>query len=508
MARNRPSPMALIQSYLNSGAGAESTALLEKFSHQPNASTDDSPASPDAVAPVTVVVPEPVITDVVVKQVQLEGKPAATVSPAPKKKTPAKPKEKRPAPAAHIGIHTGTASDTPSGTLSGIDADTDATNSTGIDTRMDAGLNRHGYPSEPVSTGTDTDVYTNKGAGMDAGALTGALSGIHNDMDTDISASAHIGMDVGSQTGTLLYAHIHPDAFFPFTPGQGKVLLYLIEAGGKTNRNIIEARTGVPLSSLAKTLRLLEKAGYIKRAEQKVYDHRERGFYYSTDRQMCSEFYERVTGTHIGTQNETHHGIHSGIGAGTQRRTHTGIVTGTQVGIHTSTHRPFSSKVLEEKGLTTSKPGLLSDPELRFWSGEGVTEKQVQNWMAEFELSEEEISLSLRYARFDILERGDVQNSANWLYKILTRNGFYPRPPNYRSLVEIKAEALKQQRERDQEARTQLEASTLDDEFTKFLQDPDSPLYQQLFEQASSFAKEQGGFALETELKELFKNGR
>lgn len=464
-----------------------------------------------AVTPVTVSVQDVTVKAVDVQEVMIGSSPAVVSAPSPKpkatakQKAAAKPKVQAKPEAAHINTHSGMDTNKGATIQTGMNTGT----LSGMNTGIEAGPDRHGYRSEPIDAGIDT----NKRASIDTGTHTGTCSGMGAGIDTGLDTSSYSGIDIDTLDSTYIYDHIHPDTFFPFTPGQGKVLLYLIEAGGKSNRNVMATRTGVPLSSLAKTLRLLEKVGYIKRAEQKVYDHRERGFYYSTDRQMCSEFYERVTGTHIGTQNGPHIGIHTSIGIGSVKRTHIGTVTGTQVGIHTGTQAPFSSKVLaSEENLTTSKTGLLNDPELRFWSGEGVTEKQVANWMAEFELSEEEIVLSLRYARFDILERGDVQNSANWFYKLLTRNGFYPRPANYRSLVEIKAEALKQQQERDREARAELEANSLEVEFVKFLADPDAPLYQELLEQVSGFAKDQlkdgDRHIVEIELKELFKNVR
>lgn len=61
-----------------------------------------------------------------------------------------------------------------------------------------------------------------------------------------------------------------------------------------------------------------------------------------------------------------------------------------------------------EDNLTTKKTEVLNDPELRLWAGEGITERQVQNWMTEFQTSLEEMVMSLRYGRFDILERRDV----------------------------------------------------------------------------------------------------
>lgn len=297
--------------------------------------------------------------------------------------------------------------------------------------------------------------------------------------------------------------HSPKHLWLPLNENQGKILLFLYERGqGLTNMDIICMHTGVAYGTARTSIDVLMREGYVT-GKTRHNGHAFRGFDYTLNNHLCSLYVSRIRGEQSSEQSLQQLIKQSGNQSNKQ-------TIGQTIN---QTVAPFSSKVLEDfENLTTTKTGLLEEPELRFWAGEGVTEKQVQNWMAEFQLTIEEIQMSLRYARFDILERGDVQNAANWFYKILTRNGFYPRPANYRSLIEIKAEALKQQQERDREARAILEDSDLETKFQAFLSDPEAPIFKQLFDQVNSFAKEQfkegQKMAAEIELRELFKKAR
>jgi hypothetical protein len=302
---------------------------------------------------------------------------------------------------------------------------------------------------------------------------------------------------------------VNPEIWYPYTEKQGRVLLYLIEAGGRTKREIIANDTGVNIATVKYSLRVFVKDGFISPTNLDV-NHTMRGFTYALNPHLCNEYAARVIGSgYTPITNQANHPTNDPVRYPVNKPVFNPTNRPVSHPVSSPAH-PFSSKVFEDENLTTSKPGLLNEPELRFWAGEGVTERQVVNWMAEFQLSEEEIVMSLRYGRFDILERGDVQNSANWFYKIMTRNGFYPRPPNYRSLLEIRAEALQQQQERDREAKAQIEEGEFETRFKAFLADPDALLYQELLDQVSSFAKEQlkegDSRAAEIELKDLLRN--
>lgn len=282
----------------------------------------------------------------------------------------------------------------------------------------------------------------------------------------------------------------------PLTENQGRILEYLYEvAGGLTNVDTICSETVIAYGTVRKCIDVLLKEGYII-SKKRFNGHAFNGFEYSMNNHLCSLYLAQVRG---------------GRSEGQSRGRLHGQSVGQTIGLSDGRAiTPFSSRFSEDLKPTTTETGVLNDPELRFWAGEGVTEKQVNNWMSEFQMSQDEIVLSLRYGRFDILERGDVQNSANWFYKILTKNGFYPRPANYRSVVEIRAEALLQQQKRDREAQANLEAIDFEVKFQEFLANKDASLYQELFSQVGNFAKEQlksgDKMAAEIELKDLLKN--
>jgi len=265
-------------------------------------------------------------------------------------------------------------------------------------------------------------------------------------------------------------------AWLPLNENQGRILMYLYERGnGLTNMDIVCAETLIAYGTARTAIDVLMKEGYVTN-KVRHNGHAFRGFEYALNNHLCSLYISRIKGEQSGEQSPWQ--SIKQLSNQTIRQTSKQTVAS------------FSSSFLEKEKPTTELE-ILNDPELRFWFGEGVTEKQVQTWMSEFQMTPEEISLSLRYGRFDILERGDVQNSANWFYKILTRNGFYPKPVNYRSLVELKAEALQKQQESDREARDKIEANEFENIFKAFIEDPGTPLFTQLFEFVSNFSKEE-----------------
>ncbi len=291
---------------------------------------------------------------------------------------------------------------------------------------------------------------------------------------------------------TIMFA----DPIKCLTRSQCLVLLFLIQQPGIAQRPAISEYTGVPFGTVKDALALLTKKGFISKPQYYV-NGDYRGISYVTNRALCDDFLKKRGPEFNQTVSQT---VVQTVGQTVVDSD--GCSDGQTVA--------FSSKVLTDENLTTKEADIFEDPELKFWRGEGVTERQVKNWMSEFQLSREEIVLSLRYGRFDVLERGDVQNSANWFYKIVTKNGFYPKPANYRSLIEIKAEALQQQQTRDKEAKARLDAAEFETYFQTFLADPEAELYRELLSQVSAFSLEQlkegEKMPTEIELRELLKN--
>jgi len=327
----------------------------------------------------------------------------------------------------------------------------------------------------------------------------------------------HLVQQAVQQTVQQPYRHADQQAkankriWMPLTKNQGIVLMFLHEQGGGiTNTDIISAETRIPYGTIRSTFNVLINEGYIT-SKEFFSGHAFKGFTYTLDSALCSVYVNRVRQAlqQVGQQEDRQtlqQAVHQSYRQIVQQANRQPVQQTDRQAVYTS-----SSRFLEEDlEPTTTKPALevLSDPELRFWAAEGVTEKQIQTWMAEFQMSSDEIAMSLRYGRFDILERGDIQNSANWFYKILTRNGFYPKPANYRSLFEIRAEAIEQDLAKEREARERLAAAETERAFQQILAEPESEAYQALLSQTNEFAREMGGQALETVLREIFVNGK
>jgi hypothetical protein len=69
--------------------------------------------------------------------------------------------------------------------------------------------------------------------------------------------------------------------------------------------------------------------------------------------------------------------------------------------------------------------------------------------------------------------------------------GMYPRPANYRSAAELRAEAMQQQRESDLSAQAKRAEIEFANALQSFLADPEGALYQELLGRVNSFALEQ-----------------
>ena len=122
------------------------------------------------------------------------------------------------------------------------------------------------------------------------------------------------------------------------------------------------------------------------------------------------------------------------------------------------------------------------------------------------------MKLQLEWARFDLENNGrrtDVKKDAvSWFFGHLrTTGGSFPRPVNYRSPAELRAEAIEQDLAREKDARERLVAAEIEQAFQKILADPEGQEYKALLSQTNEFAKDIGGLALETILREIFVKG-
>jgi hypothetical protein len=225
----------------------------------------------------------------------------------------------------------------------------------------------------------------------------------------------------------------------------------------------------------------------------------------------CRFFYERVRGQRIGIDT----GIHTGTVTGSRIGTHIGINTGIQARMHTSPQAPFSSSRKEEKLTTAETPDttdLLKDPELAYWKEKGINTRQLNAWSDEFQMPIDQVIQSLKYCRYEMVVLNlegekQISNPMNWFYKIMQRSGLYPKPAGYKSLAEIRAEQMEQAARDLAEARQRQVVAEQELAFQKIMENPTGEEYQALLRQVSEFAKEMGGKALETAMREIFTGG-
>ena len=352
----------------------------------------------------------------------------------------------------------------------------------------------------------EPDSYPDTSGHTSGHQVTDPVTGraVHPATDSVIYSVTHRAIDPNTHQDATSQP-ITAEKWHPFTEIQGRILFNLITAGGRTSRDKISKETGIKLASIKRTTALLAKEGYICNIKV-YYGHNERGFTYYINQAVCAEFIARVTGKSIQITSQ-HPILHSVIDSASHPVTSPSHL-----------HAPLSSKVLDLKENLTTKPSRTSlldgDLELAFWKAEGVTDRQFQAWLDEFQLEAEELSTSLKYARFEILEqekKGDIKKSAqNWFYKIMQRTGFYPRPAQYSSLEEIRAEEILANRKRVEESQRIIAAADLEVRIDKLMTDKSSPLYRSKLMLISEFSRENMSEGNEAcaiiELREMFKD--
>lgn len=96
-----------------------------------------------------------------------------------------------------------------------------------------------------------------------------------------------------------------------------------------------------------------------------------------------------------------------------------------------------------------AKHNVLSHPEMKAWRDAGISEKQINTWISEFNVEPELLTLYMKWCAFDVEHNrkdAPVKSIANWFYSIMKHSGAYPKPAGYASLEEQRAEHLKEAR--------------------------------------------------------------
>jgi hypothetical protein len=191
---------------------------------------------------------------------------------------------------------------------------------------------------------------------------------------------------------------------------------------------------------------------------------------------------------------------------------------------------PYNSSSSFLKNTTTNPPNpkkgthpeldkFGTHPELGYWRQKGLKPKQVQNWMQEFQMSEDDIIEFLCYCRFDMVDNGkeekdDINNVLSWFYRIVQKTGAYPKPKNYKSHQEsqierekARLEELKRQADELRKIRQEATKAEFGLQFEHMLQNPEDPLYKECYEKLPAMMKKRGkkgSIAFENAMKAEF----
>jgi DNA-binding Lrp family transcriptional regulator len=294
---------------------------------------------------------------------------------------------------------------------------------------------------------------------------------------------------------------IDPELWYPFTEKQGRILLYLITAGGITNRQHISDDTGVNIATVKHTLRILVKEGYIGQIKLYV-NHTQRGFTYNVNPQLCTEYSERLSGYPV--NNPVSRRVNTPANYPANRPGAWSAPESANYPVK-NTNSPFSSSSENQKTTTN----VLSGPEMAYWVELGLKDRQVLKWCEEFNIDQAEIRQQLAWARWDLVnndKEAEVKKDAiNWFYGVLKRSaGCYLPAKGYQSPVEIRAARLRAQIDAEVKARSELDALEVEFRFQAVLNDPSGTEYQKLLSGLPEAMSGIKGRALESILRERF----
>jgi hypothetical protein len=295
--------------------------------------------------------------------------------------------------------------------------------------------------------------------------------------------------------------------WLPLNENQGRLLLFLYEkGGGLTNMEIVVAETGIAYGTARAGIDVLIREGYVT-YKARHNGHSFRGFEYAMNNHLCSLYAARVRGEQ--TEQSSNQSLQR-----SDRQSNNQAMKRALGQSSNQTSAVVSSYLTDLKSTTNSdatvSEDLLRDPELGYWRDKGVNARQITLWSEEFQMPVDQVIQSLKYCRYEMVvlnleEEKQISNPMNWFYKIMQRSGVYPKPANYKSLAEIRAEQMEQAARDLAEARERQVAAEHELAFQKIMENPAGEEYQALLQQVSDFAREIGGKALETAMKEAFK---
>ncbi|MFZ4859167.1 MAG: hypothetical protein ACOYL3_22545 [Desulfuromonadaceae bacterium] len=302
--------------------------------------------------------------------------------------------------------------------------------------------------------------------------------------------------------------NIDPELWYPYTEKQGRILLYLIEANGRTKRAQIVQDTGINIATVKYALRMFVKEQFISQTVLDV-KHTDRGFSYSLNPHKCHEYASRFFGKDYSIN---YHPANEPVRYPVNRPVVNPVVNPV-VKPEVKPEFPFSSSSSKEYSTTTENQDLFeTDPELRYWRDRGVSMNKVISWTTpdQCDCSADKIIKSLRHGRYDfeienMATKKNIDNPLNWFYSVLKKSKGDYSAANYKSYELMRLEKLEKEAKELADIRKRLAAAEREVAFERILSDTDGEKYKALYAKLdNSFAKEEGGEILIGALRDLF----
>ena len=294
--------------------------------------------------------------------------------------------------------------------------------------------------------------------------------------------------------------------WLPLNENQGRLLLFLYEkGGGLTNMDIVVAETGIAYGTARAGIDVLIREGYVT-YKARHNGHSFRGFEYAMNNHLCSLYAARVRGEQ--TEQPVRQSFQQSNNQANNQTMKQPLGQSSNQAVTV-----VSSYLTDLKSTTNSDTAeiddLLRDPELGYWREKGVSARQITLWSEEFQMPVDQVIQSLKYCRYEMVvlnleEEKQIAKPENWFYRVIQKSGVYPKPANYKSLAEIRVEQMEQAVREAADLRSRQAVAEQEMAFQRILADPEGAAYQALHSKVSDFAREMGGKALETALREAF----
>ena len=313
---------------------------------------------------------------------------------------------------------------------------------------------------------------------------------------------------------------------------QASILEFLIQAGGVTTARSISEATHIGIPSVRDAINRLIKRGFIA-PPVAIRNSTFQGFSYILNPQMVTYFQDAG-----GLEQDTYRAYQTVSQPPCQTVSYQAPQTVSQSNSQTvsPSHSPtvsqcngntaHSSSSLESQlttttnyqtvsqsdnpAITPSDRFVLSGPAGIFWvEEEKLSEGQAQKWCQDFEVEPAQMRQQLAWAQFDLEANGRraevKKDTISWFFGHLRKTGgAFPRPVNYKSPAELRAEAMEADLEQERAAKERIRKAELEKRFQQILANPTGPEYQALYNQANGFSRETGGEALIHALRDIF----